>query len=66
MSDWPGLVQSRRQRYGLLRAGVSSDERDNGDIGVDINNPLSQDKDSPWNTYFANQELRKEIMRART
>ena len=66
MSDWPGLVQSRRQRYSLIREGVTNDERGNRHIGVEINNPLSQDEDSPWNTYFANQELRQEIMRVRS
>jgi hypothetical protein len=30
-----------------------------------LNNPLSQDTNSPWNVYFMNADLKREIERVR-
>ena len=65
-TEWTGLIRSRREKYDLMKEAHEKDERDSDRLSTDINNPLSQDEKSPWTKYFADSELKKEIVRVRS
>ncbi len=62
-SSWEKVITTRRKTYADEREAILKDERESAQLGVEINNPLSQDEKSPWNRYFADKELRAEIVR---
>ena len=44
-------------RYGLLKESVLRDERGDSGINVTLNNPLSQEEDSPWHRQGFNNKI---------
>lgn len=65
INDWVTDISKSRSRYIQLRAMHEDDRRGDASLHPSINNPLSQEEDSPWNQYFKNSELRKDIERVR-
>lgn len=61
-SAWVAALSTARSQYVALRRSYCVRERLE-DSGLDprINNPLSQEEDSPWNQHFQDDELRKTI-----
>ena len=61
-SGWPRALAALRTNYSELQQRLSVQERLK-DSALDpiINNPLSQDEESPWNQHFRDDELRKLI-----
>ncbi|KAK9243917.1 rab-GTPase-TBC domain-containing protein [Lipomyces tetrasporus] len=71
---WANILQTERQKYNELKKkylaihlkraqeneGVPSEE-DQEDLNVV--NPLSQDVSNPWNTFWKDEDLRKDILR---
>jgi len=62
VSEWPERIQKSREEYEALIKKYCIDphklEETNG-----VFDPLSQDENSPWNKYFQNEELKKDIYR---
>jgi len=60
--QWAGHLQSSRDSYRRLSAQFHTDLKiQDTTIDPTINNPLSQDEESPWNQHFLDNELRKLI-----
>ena len=61
-SGWPRALAALRSNYSDLQQRLSVQERLK-DSALDpiINNPLSQDEESPWNQHFRDDELRRLI-----
>ncbi|KAB7505874.1 TBC1 domain family member 5 [Armadillidium nasatum] len=61
-TKWLSIIRADRERYESTRhelmvtPGLMSEALD-----PNINNPLSQDEDSPWNQYFEDSELKRLI-----
>ena len=63
LKDWAVDITKQRSRYNNLRAQYLNDKRLDGTINLSVNNPLSQDVQSPWNQFFKDSELRCDIER---
>jgi len=63
MKDWSADITRHRTRYNNLRAQYLMDKRLDGSIHLSVNNPLSQDVQSPWNQFFQDNELKCDIER---
>ena len=63
IKDWVLDISRSRARYNNLRAVHLDDKRSDASLHPSINNPLSQEEDSPWNQFFKDSELRKDIER---
>ena len=60
--QWSGALQSSRDNYKDLIAKFHTELKlKDTTIDPTINNPLSQDEESPWNQHFLDSELRKMI-----
>ena len=60
--QWSGALQSSRDNYKHLTAKFHTELKlKDTTIDPTINNPLSQDEESPWNQHFQDSELRKMI-----
>ena len=62
---WPEEVAKKRHEYEVYKSSHLMDERGNRHMDPAVNNPLSQDVNSPWNKFFSDNELMKEIERVR-
>ena len=60
---WPEEVAKKRHEYEVYKSSHFVDERGNRHMDPAVNNPLSQDINSPWNKFFSDNELMKEIER---
>eukprot|EP00118_Oscarella_pearsei_P006783 m.31368 g.31368 ORF g.31368 m.31368 type:complete len:716 (+) comp31491_c0_seq4:2533-4680(+) len=63
-SDWISTVAGDRERYTEIkrkRILEPLEKMESSDLSLSVNNPLSQDQTSPWNMYFQDDNLRKEI-----
>ena len=60
---WPEEVAKKRHEYEVYKSSHFVDERSNRHMDPAVNNPLSQDVNSPWNKFFSDNELMKEIER---
>ncbi|KAF9904018.1 TBC1 domain, member 5 [Lobosporangium transversale] len=62
-SSWPYAMSTKREQYKELRKkyirSIGSDDGVEPDL--EVNNPLSLAKDSPWQQFFVDSELRKVI-----
>jgi len=60
--DWVTALQSIRTNYQFLNEKFQSAQKMT-DLSLDpaINNPLSQEQESPWNQHFQDGEMRKMI-----
>jgi len=62
VNQWPERIQKSRKEYEELLDKYCIDphkiEESSG-----VFDPLSQDENSPWNIYFQNEELKKDIYR---
>ncbi|KAK9354049.1 rab-GTPase-TBC domain-containing protein [Lipomyces doorenjongii] len=70
---WGNILQTERQKYNELKkkylaihlkraqenAGVPSEEEQED---LSVVNPLSQDSSNPWNTFWKDEDLRKDIL----
>ncbi|KAK9492642.1 rab-GTPase-TBC domain-containing protein [Lipomyces doorenjongii] len=70
---WGNILQTERQKYNELKkkylaihlkraqenAGVQSEEEQED---LSVVNPLSQDSSNPWNTFWKDEDLRKDIL----
>lgn len=61
--NWSADIQKCRARYGNLRALHLDDKRLDPSLHPSVNNPLSQDDQSPWNQFFKDDQLRTDIER---
>jgi len=60
--EWPQVFKIHRKEYTALRSQYLIDPYSSGkELDPQINNPLSQNEESPWTKFFANAELEKEI-----
>ena len=60
--QWGAALQSSRENYKRLIAQFHTELKiKDTTIDPTINNPLSQDEESPWNQHFLDSELRKLI-----
>lgn len=61
--DWVPYLESHRGQYTYLREKYMGDHRLN-DAGLnpELNNPLSQAEESPWNQHFQDGELKRLIL----
>ena len=58
--QWINSLKSVRENYKMLVDQFYTAQRlQDSSIDLTINNPLSQDEDSPWNQHFQDTELRK-------
>ncbi|KAK9321341.1 rab-GTPase-TBC domain-containing protein [Lipomyces orientalis] len=71
---WANILQTERQKYNELKkkylaihlkraqenAGIPSEEEQED---LNVVNPLSQDISNPWNTFWKDEDLRKDILR---
>ncbi|XP_076045513.1 TBC1 domain family member 5 isoform X2 [Oratosquilla oratoria] len=60
--EWQGALRKQRDKYETVRLGVLTNPG-LGDDSLDplLNNPLSQDEESPWNRYFEDSQLKQMI-----
>ncbi|KAK9384369.1 rab-GTPase-TBC domain-containing protein [Lipomyces mesembrius] len=70
---WGNILQTERQKYNELKkkylaihlkraqenAGIPSEEEQED---LSVVNPLSQDSSNPWNTFWKDEDLRKDIL----
>ncbi|PRP72793.1 TBC1 domain family member 5-like [Planoprotostelium fungivorum] len=60
--QWPEVMAVHRKEYDALMAQYHVDPRNQGkELDPALNNPLSQNSDSPWAAFWQNEELQKEI-----
>ncbi|BFZ06429.1 hypothetical protein BsWGS_09466 [Bradybaena similaris] len=61
-SEWIEKTQKSRDKYEELRDFLIVNPRKAVDsVDITLNNPLSQDEESPWNKFFQDNELRLTI-----
>ena len=60
---WEDVVAKKRHEYEVYKSSHFVDERGNRHMDPAVNNPLSQDANSPWNKFFSDNELMKVIDR---
>jgi hypothetical protein len=60
---WKEQVRKKRHEYEVYKTSYLKDERRNAQLDPGVNNPLSQDANSPWTRFFADNELKQEIER---
>eukprot|EP00179_Madagascaria_erythrocladioides_P008908 CAMPEP_0198324390 /NCGR_PEP_ID=MMETSP1450-20131203/12417_1 /TAXON_ID=753684 ORGANISM="Madagascaria erythrocladiodes, Strain CCMP3234" /NCGR_SAMPLE_ID=MMETSP1450 /ASSEMBLY_ACC=CAM_ASM_001115 /LENGTH=506 /DNA_ID=CAMNT_0044028185 /DNA_START=88 /DNA_END=1604 /DNA_ORIENTATION=- len=62
VEQWPQQLQAARERYTKLSDKHLVDPHANDDdVDAEVHNPLSTAEDSPWQKYFENSHLEKEI-----
>lgn len=61
--EWPRDWHTRRTIYSAYKSKHCHDNRCDPTFDPSVNNPLSQVAESPWNVYFMNADLKKEIER---
>ncbi|XP_048236520.1 TBC1 domain family member 5-like isoform X4 [Haliotis rufescens] len=62
ISQWLKVCQDWRNKYEVLKNQLIVNPRKAVDrVDITINNPLSQDDESPWNQFFQDNELRLTI-----
>ncbi|XP_022106136.1 TBC1 domain family member 5-like isoform X3 [Acanthaster planci] len=62
--QWAESVRNDRERYAAVKRMYVVDPQTgfkNRDADLSLNNPLSQDEESPWNRFFQDKECRQEI-----
>jgi len=60
--QWPQVMAVHRKEYDSLMSQYHVDPREIGrNLDPALNNPLSQESDSPWPAFWQNEELMKEI-----
>ncbi|XP_038058177.1 TBC1 domain family member 5-like isoform X2 [Patiria miniata] len=62
--QWVASVQNDRERYAAIKRKYVVDPQTGSksrDADLSLNNPLSQDEESPWNRFFQDKECRQEI-----
>lgn len=62
-SDWLALMDTHRSKYRALKTDYTHDERNDPSLHPALNNPLSQDQNSPWNKFFEDSQLIQTIER---
>eukprot|EP00727_Mastigamoeba_balamuthi_P012011 m51a1_g7432 hypothetical protein (523) ;mRNA; f:44502-46839 len=62
-AEWPQRIAQLRSDYDALCAKHFVDPKEEMKKQDEVIDPLSQSADSPWNKFFQNNELQKEIMR---
>ena len=63
LKEWSVDINKSRARFNNLRALHLDDKRLDPSLHPSVNNPLSQDDQSPWNQFFKDSELRRDIER---
>ena len=63
IKDWSVDISRSRARYNNLKQLHFHDKRLDLSLQLSVNNPLSQDDDSPWNQFFQDTELKDVIER---
>lgn len=63
IKTWEKDIGTSREKYERLKSNHLDDKRRSDNLHPSINNPLSQDKNSPWAQFFKDSELRKDIER---
>ena len=63
LKDWGVDISKSRARYNNLKSLHFNDKRLDSSLHLSVNNPLSQDDESPWNQFFKDSELRDVIER---
>lgn len=60
-SEWLKVIREERENYETIRLQLMVTPGSHSDEALDplLNNPLSQDQESPWNQYFEDSELKK-------
>ena len=62
LENWQELIKERRKDYEDLKEYFENDlRRESENKDLNQNNPLSQDPETPWNQYFMEQELKRQI-----
>ncbi|KAL8570149.1 hypothetical protein ACOMHN_030946 [Nucella lapillus] len=62
MTAWSDKAHQDRMKYETLKCKLITNPRRAVDsVNVMVNNPLSQDEESPWNKFFQDNELRLTI-----
>ncbi|KAK3585053.1 hypothetical protein CHS0354_009904 [Potamilus streckersoni] len=62
MSQWQSNTSNYRQKYTDLKNKLIVNPRKEVDaVDLSVNNPLSQEEESPWNRFFQDNELRLTI-----
>ncbi|XP_025080541.1 TBC1 domain family member 5-like isoform X5 [Pomacea canaliculata] len=62
MDMWSEKARQDRVKYDALKNMLITNPRGDVDsVNVAVNNPLSQDEESPWNRFFQDNELRLTI-----
>jgi len=60
--QWVPVTTQNRERYTELKSHYVIDPHETEDMSLTVNNPLSQEEQSPWAQFFQDNELRKVIM----
>uniref|UniRef100_A0A0P4WL95 Rab-GAP TBC domain-containing protein n=1 Tax=Scylla olivacea TaxID=85551 RepID=A0A0P4WL95_SCYOL len=62
-TNWLKVIREERENYETIRLRLMGTPGSHSDEALDplLNNPLSQDQESPWNQYFEDSELKKLI-----
>ncbi|KAL5259329.1 hypothetical protein ACHWQZ_G009689 [Mnemiopsis leidyi] len=60
--QWVTVAGEKRMRYTELKSHYVIDPHETEDMSLTVNNPLSQEEQSPWAQFFQDNELRKVIM----
>ena len=63
IKTWEKDIGTSREKYERLKSNHLDDKHRSDNLHPSINNPLSQDKNSPWAQFFKDSELRKDIER---
>ncbi|EGD74610.1 hypothetical protein PTSG_12373 [Salpingoeca rosetta] len=63
VDEWAACVQASRQEFEAIRKQHMVDPRASTMQDLTVNNPLSQDEQSPWFQFFQDEELRDVIVR---
>jgi len=61
LSTWSSMIKEQRQAYTELKEEHLINPYEDTSENLLSNNPLSQVEDSPWQTFFQNQEMQNEI-----
>ena len=58
---WEEVLAKKRHEYEVYKSSHFVDERGNRHLDPAVNNPLSQDANSPWNKFFSDNKLMTQI-----
>eukprot|EP00124_Ichthyophonus_hoferi_P002135 Ihof_evm6s134 gene=Ihof_evmTU6s134 len=63
-NQWEEVVKARREKYEELRKNylINPITDTPEECNLSVNNPLSQQEDSPWQRYFLDAEVKKQII----